>query len=698
MSGMQMSSLSDHSSDQERLIDASGGGDAVGGDGKEQRSVSSSSLLPSSPSPTKHSLPCAVTCVFIALLFALAAMAVRILGHAVSEAENDSDDFTLEYKTPSPFRQGSARVKSTIELHWTATSQLADFDGVTVSSIGVSGSHGHEAPIIINKGDTILLHFTNSLSTPTSLHFHGIFQNRTGFMDGPTFVTQCPIPPGASYLYNFTVDNQAGTYFWHAHYGLQSIDGLRGPFIINDPEEQRYMPKYDADYTIQLSDWYHEPSQYLSDWYLNSETNPDGNEPVFQSGLMNGIGQYNCSAVPDLACKLKAPFIRTVTPGSTNRLRVMNTGSFAAFLFSIDGHALTVVEVDGVTVEPYVVDMVPLNVAQRYSVIVKAINKPGNYKMRAQIYHGDTWTSMPTMPPGFISQVTGLLHYEGSDPAAPPLSDRTRSSSPRILDDMELAPYPATAVPPQTDRILLFDFDFETLPGDRYQKAYTTLSTLSPEAARWDLLFKTSFSPPRDSGTPMLVHARTKGRAWQPRTDSAALFLSRGEVIDLVIRNDDPGEHPFHIHGHDFWVLASGVANSTAALPRRYTNPNPLRRDVVTVAACPHDVVSGECLPAGSVVSQNASKYRVQGGVVEDAPFPERAEGEGKWFGYAVIRFVADNPGVWLMHCHITFHLEAGLAITFVEAIEEIERMEQPAIVQETCDALKRYEAVGGTF
>jgi FtsP/CotA-like multicopper oxidase with cupredoxin domain len=64
-------------------------------------------------------------------------------------------------------------------------------------------------------GDRVIITVTNGLNVPTSLHWHGLFQNRTVEMDGPAGVTQCPIPPNGTYVYDFYTENQEGTYWWY---------------------------------------------------------------------------------------------------------------------------------------------------------------------------------------------------------------------------------------------------------------------------------------------------------------------------------------------------------------------------------------------------------------------------------------------------------------------------------------------------
>ena len=82
------------------------------------------------------------------------------------------------------------------------------------------------------------------------MHFHGLFQNGTASMDGVPFLTQCPIAPGSTMLYNFTVDYNVGTYWYHSHTDGQYEDGMKGLFIIKDDS---FPYDYDEELSLSLS-------------------------------------------------------------------------------------------------------------------------------------------------------------------------------------------------------------------------------------------------------------------------------------------------------------------------------------------------------------------------------------------------------------------------------------------------------------
>jgi iron transport multicopper oxidase len=131
--------------------------------------------------------------------------------------------------------------------------------------------------IYADVGDQVVVNLYNGLgNAAASLHFHGLYQNGSSHMDGVGQGTQCPIPPGSTFTYNFTII-QAGTYWYHSHIDGQYPDGLRGALIINDPENP-YKNLYDEELILTLSDWYHDEMSVLRDRFL-SVANPTGAEP-----------------------------------------------------------------------------------------------------------------------------------------------------------------------------------------------------------------------------------------------------------------------------------------------------------------------------------------------------------------------------------------------------------------------------------
>lgn len=236
-------------------------------------------------------------------------------------------------------------------------------------------------------------------------------------------LAQCGIPPGSSLVYNFTLDGWVGSTWWHAHMSTQYTDGLSGAFIVHNRTE-KLVAEIDGELSLQLSDLYHRFSddllvQYLSRAGMTGEGLAgvtQGNEPVPDSGTINGVGSwgsFNSSSTN-----------YTLAANSTYRLRLANTGSFAAASFSVDDHPLTVVEADGVLVEPFTVPSLDIDVAQRYSVLLTTNQTVGAYWMRYTVSQ-DAFTY--TESSGNYD-ILGVLRY-GVDDAAMPASPEPGNSS-----------------------------------------------------------------------------------------------------------------------------------------------------------------------------------------------------------------------------------------------------------------------------
>jgi iron transport multicopper oxidase len=140
----------------------------------------------------------------------------------------------------------------------------------------VAGINGQwPLPVIeVDKGDQLIVSIYNGLgNSNTSIHFHGMYQNGTNAMDGASMLTQCPIPPGASFTYNFTV-NQNGTYWYHCHTdACFSHSETRQALIVHD-NSSYFVNDYDEEFTITMSDWYHNTDPEFLSLY-----NPSGAEP-----------------------------------------------------------------------------------------------------------------------------------------------------------------------------------------------------------------------------------------------------------------------------------------------------------------------------------------------------------------------------------------------------------------------------------
>ncbi|OXG61067.1 Cu-oxidase [Cryptococcus neoformans c8] len=116
-------------------------------------------------------------------------------------------------------------VPTTREYTFNLTEALASPDGYERLVYAVNNML--PGPVIeANTGDTVIVHVNNYLHEGQGIHWHGLRQNGTALMDGVPGITQCSIPPGGSFTYQFTVSHQSGTFWWHSHYSNSMADGI----------------------------------------------------------------------------------------------------------------------------------------------------------------------------------------------------------------------------------------------------------------------------------------------------------------------------------------------------------------------------------------------------------------------------------------------------------------------------------------
>ncbi|MCJ1444668.1 MAG: hypothetical protein MMC23_005170 [Stictis urceolatum] len=494
-----------------------------------------------------------------------------------------------------------------VHYDWTIGWTTAAPDGFSRPVIGINGQW--PCPTInVQLGDRLIINVHNDLGNQsTSIHWHGFFQQGTPYMDGVPGTTQCPIPPGGSMTYNFLA-SRSGTYWYHSHYQGQYPDGLLGPLIVHDASALAPYGHIDEERIITLTDWYHEQMPILTAQYESAQNELDNNgtEPTPDLGLIN----FSPSA------KIY------VQPNKTYLFRVICVGNWPGHAFLFDGHAMTVVEVDGVWLDPYTVGSKNVRIAtgQRMSVLVHT--KPSadtNYAL---------WDTMDvnmlffnenkTPPTTYNPNVTAYLMYNDSVPLpAPPVIQEFD-----FADDVAFVPADQEALLEPVDEFLAFDMNAAVIDG----------------ISRF-VINGSSYSAP---STPSLYTAIDSASTDLSAYGTANPFVvPYGSIVQIAINNYDRNLHPFHLHGHNFQVLqrtyqfggyfdGSLMANVSST---------PVKRDTIMV--------------------QNE--------------------------GHVVIRFRADNPGTWLLHCHIEWHVEAGLMGTMLEGVDRLGGVKIPDDQKKLC-------------
>ncbi|RLN15107.1 hypothetical protein BBJ28_00013063 [Nothophytophthora sp. Chile5] len=505
---------------------------------------------------------------------------------------------------------------TTVTYDWRVTSISSSCDGVALTSFGINDAPSSQALIDVELGQTVQVTVTNELDEPTCLHWHGLQQLGTQEMDGTSSITQCQVAPGGTAVYTFTPE-KAGTFWWHSHHATQYAFGLRGPLVVHAPtaELQSWEEDIDAEYTVQLVDLYH--------------ASP-GVVPMWDSILINNLGRYNCTAAAShgyTECNTDQPLTRfKFEAGKKYRLRIINMAALAPFVFSIDGHEFQVIAADSEPLQPSdLITTVTINAGQRYDLIVEAKTSTdssiGSFWMRATALYGLPWTAgtASVAGEGFNYEGLGVIYYEDEDVDDPTSETWTETTT---VNEFDFTPLVSAVLPtaPSDRPILEFDFrrglGYFSIDGGDY----------------------TNFVPPDE---PPLFTIANGLKTEELPASANARKIEYGKHIEVVLVNDMNEQHPFHMHTHAPWVVGSGAASlediQNDNLPALKLS-GPMKRDVYTVPPCTTD---------DSNVCTNV--------------------------GYLVLRFTADNPGVWIVHCHIDWHLDAGLAMILVEGEDELQ-------------------------
>ncbi|XP_058099501.1 laccase-7-like [Magnolia sinica] len=484
--------------------------------------------------------------------------------------------------------------------------------------------------IRVNEGDTLVVLVINESPYNLTIHWHGIFQKLSGWADGPSYVTQCPILPGNNYTYRFNITKQEGTLWWHAH-----VSWLRatvyGALIIH-PRAGRSYPfvKPHKEFPLILGEWW------------NANVVDVENEANLTGAAPNISDAYTINGRPgDLyPCANNNTYKITVTQGKTYMLRIINAALNNELFFKIAGHNLTVVGIDATYTEPYITDVVVVAPGQTTDVLLVANGPTGSYYIAARPY-----ASAPILFDN--TTTTAILHYNNSTSVAAPLMPvlpafNDTPTAHRFYSNLTALRSWTHKVPLDVDEHMFITVGLGLEPcgvnatcagpsGMRFAASMnnasfrlpTTLSMLQAHFSGVQGIFTDDFPD-----TPPLVFDYTNANASQlvstTLKSTRVKRLAYNSTVEMVFQNTailSVENHPIHLHGFNFFVLAQGFGNYDNATHRSMFNlVNPQLRNTIAV-------------PVG---------------------------------GWAVVRFIANNPGVWLMHCHLDVHLSWGLSTAFV--------------------------------
>jgi len=286
---------------------------------------------------------------------------------------------------------GMAPVLTGTEFELTIAETMVNFTGKPRMATTVNGSI--PSPTLRwREGDTITIRVTNRLSVHTSLHWHGILLPYQ--MDGVPGLSFRGIAPNETFVYRFKVQ-QSGTYWYHSHSGFQEQTGMYGAIIIEPAKSNRF--KADRDYVVQLSDWTDEDPMDVfatlkkqSDYYnYNQPTAVDFFKDASVSGLNKAMDKRRMwnrmrmspTDLADLSAATYTYLMNGTTPagnwtglfkrGECLRLHFISSGTQTFFDVRIPGLKMTVIQVDGQDVDPVTIDEFRFGPGETYDVLVE---------------------------------------------------------------------------------------------------------------------------------------------------------------------------------------------------------------------------------------------------------------------------------------------------------------------------------------
>ncbi|XP_020244421.1 laccase-17-like [Asparagus officinalis] len=517
----------------------------------------------------------------------------------------------------------------------------------TKSIVTVNGQYPGPK-IVAREGDRVIVEVFNHVKDNVTLHWHGVRQLRSGWADGPAYVTQCPIQTGRSYAYNFTIAGQRGTLWWHAHISWLRAT-LYGPIII--------LPKLGVPYPFAKP--YKEVPMVFGEWW-NADTEAVINQALNTGGGPNVSDAYTINGLPGplYNCSSKDTFKLKVKPGKTYLLRIINAALNDELFFSIANHTLTTVDVDAVYVKPFDSDTILISPGQTTNVLLrtKPVGPSATYLMAARPYA----TGQGTFD---NSTTAGLLEYQNDHnksikklplfkPTLPSINDTSFATKfTNKLRSLATEKFPAN-VPQSIDEHLYFTVGLGSNPcpknqtcqgpnGTKFAASVNNVSFTMPTTAllqahyfgqsngvyRPDFpvnplhYFNYTGTPPNNT----LVGKGTKLMALRFNT-SVELVMQDTSILGAE-------SHPLHLHGYNFFVVGQGFGNYDPSKDQAHFNlVDPVERNTVGV-------------PPG---------------------------------GWVAIRFRADNPGVWFMHCHLEVHTSWGLKMAWLVLDGELPNQKLP--------------------
>ena len=516
---------------------------------------------------------------------------------------------------------------------------IVNYSGTEKRAIAVNGQIPMPT-LTFTEGDIAEIYVHNELKESTSLHWHGLFLPNKE--DGVPNLTQMPIQPGTTHKYTFPII-QNGTHWYHSHSGLQEQIGMYGMFIMNKKENDPTFRKGIDDLPtvpLILSEWtdlkpenVHRMLHNASDWFaIKKGSTQSYSEAIkqghFKTKLGNEWKRMNAMDVSDVYYEKflingkNESQLTQFKGGDKVRLRIANGGASSYFWLTYAGGKITVVASDGNDVEPVEVDRLLIAVSETYDVIVTIPADNTSYEFlataedrtkSASLYIGNGIKQL-------ISPLPKLKYFEGMKMMNDmmkmngDLDDMGMSMSLNQMD-MNVVMYPEiTGATNAKNKENESSMEMKNDHSNHNQNQYNANKLSSITTLNYAMLKATDKTTlPKDAPVKELRFELTGNMnryVWsldnKVVSETDKILIKKGENIRITLYNGSMMRHPMHLHGHDFRIING----------------------------------QEEFAPLKNVMDLMPMETNI-------------------------IEFNANVEGDWFFHCHILYHMMAGMGRVF---------------------------------
>lgn len=516
---------------------------------------------------------------------------------------------------------------------------IVNFTGKNRRAIAINGKL--QAPTLyFTEGDTAEIYLHNMLKENTGLHWHGVILPNEH--DGVPYLTTKPVKPGETHLYKFRI-SQNGTYWYHSHEALQEQIGMNGILVFKKREGE---PKteYNAEIPVLLGDWSDDDPMQIArrlhmantDWYAVKKNAVQSYWEAIKSGNLGtkALNEWKRMEAMDVSDVYYDKFLINGTPssdysnlkpGDKVRLRVANGGSSTYFWLNYGGGKIKVVGNDGNDVVPTEVDRLIVGVSETYDIEV-TIPENKSFEFRAtsedRIGHASLWlgsgekVEAPNLPRLMLFEgmkmMNGMMEMSGN------MKPMNMTMGNQMMDMNEVM-YPELSENQRktTAKHINEMMGVKTKEDKKEDHSQHAGMDMKEEKTIKRLSYNILKSPektilPTDSIREMkfTLEGNMNHYLWtldnKTVTETDKILIKKGEVLRIKMYNNSMMRHPMHLHGHDFRLINS----------------------------------KGEYSPLKNVVDIMPMET-------------------------VTIEFAANQDGDWFFHCHILYHMMAGMGRIF---------------------------------